>query len=209
MKLKADIGIFIGYSESSRGFCIYNCQTKKIMEMIHVKFDELTAMAFECNNPGLGLNCSNFQDSSGELNEIPLQQDLDNFFGPLYKEYYASRTFDVLDNSAANTLVNEDIRSSSLIIVKDSDAPSQELYNIPDGCEDCIPKWSVERRTFDLRFELIAYSDADLAGCLNDYKSTSGLLQFLGDKLVSWSSNKQDCTAMSTAEAKHKNSFGL
>ncbi|GJX26709.1 hypothetical protein Tco_0233005 [Tanacetum coccineum] len=25
----------------------------------------------------------------------------------------------------------------------------------------------------DSRFELIAYSDADLAGCLNDYKSTS------------------------------------
>ncbi|GJZ52567.1 retrovirus-related pol polyprotein from transposon TNT 1-94 [Tanacetum coccineum] len=26
----------------------------------------------------------------------------------------------------------------------------------------------------DSRFELIAYSDADLAGCLDDYKSTSG-----------------------------------
>ncbi|GKA88132.1 retrovirus-related pol polyprotein from transposon TNT 1-94 [Tanacetum coccineum] len=50
MKPKADIGIFVGYSESSRGFRIYNRQTKKIMETIHVKFDELTAMAFECNN---------------------------------------------------------------------------------------------------------------------------------------------------------------
>ncbi|GKF91730.1 hypothetical protein Tco_0275431, partial [Tanacetum coccineum] len=39
----------------------------------------------------------------------------------------------------------------------------------------------------DSGFELIAYSDADLAGCLDDYKSTSGGLQFLGDKLVSWS----------------------
>ncbi|GJR47147.1 retrovirus-related pol polyprotein from transposon TNT 1-94 [Tanacetum coccineum] len=53
----------------------------------------------------------------------------------------------------------------------------------------------------DSRFEVIAYSDADLAGCLDDYKSTSGGLQFLGDKLVSWSSKKQDCIAMSTAEA--------
>ncbi|GJR30043.1 retrovirus-related pol polyprotein from transposon TNT 1-94 [Tanacetum coccineum] len=50
MKLKADIGIFVGYFESSRGFRIYNCRTKKIMEAIHVKFDELTAMASECNN---------------------------------------------------------------------------------------------------------------------------------------------------------------
>ncbi|GKB90521.1 hypothetical protein Tco_0962793 [Tanacetum coccineum] len=35
----------------------------------------------------------------------------------------------------------------------------------------------------DSGFVLIAYSDADLAGCLDDYKSTSGGLQFLGDKL--------------------------
>ncbi|GJU72744.1 retrovirus-related pol polyprotein from transposon TNT 1-94 [Tanacetum coccineum] len=123
MKLKADIGIFIGYYESSRGFRIYNRQTKKIMEMIHVKFDELTAMAFECNNSGPGLNCSNFQDLSEELNEIPSQQDLDNLFGPLYEEYYAPSTSDVSDNSAANTLDNEDTRSSSSIIVEDSDAP--------------------------------------------------------------------------------------
>ncbi|GJS09874.1 retrovirus-related pol polyprotein from transposon TNT 1-94 [Tanacetum coccineum] len=41
----------------------------------------------------------------------------------------------------------------------------------------------------------------DHAGCKDDCKSTSGGLQFLGGKLVSWSSKKQDCTAMSTAEA--------
>ncbi|GJV37661.1 gag-pol polyprotein [Tanacetum coccineum] len=45
--------------------------------------------------------------------------------------------------------------------------------------------------------------DANLAGCLDDYKSTSGGLQFLGDKLVSWSLKKQDCTAMSTAKAEY------
>ncbi|GJR33757.1 integrase, catalytic region, zinc finger, CCHC-type containing protein [Tanacetum coccineum] len=40
-------------------------------------------------------------------------------------------------------------------------------------------------------------------GCKDDCKSTSGGLQFLGGKLVSWSSKKQDCTAMSTAEAEY------
>ncbi|GJT09465.1 hypothetical protein Tco_0856507 [Tanacetum coccineum] len=34
-------------------------------------------------------------------------------------------------------------------------------------------------------------------------KSTSGGIQFLGDKLVSWMSKKQDCTAMSSAKAKY------
>nr|GEW62273.1 retrovirus-related Pol polyprotein from transposon TNT 1-94 [Tanacetum cinerariifolium] len=55
----------------------------------------------------------------------------------------------------------------------------------------------------DFGFELIAYADADHAGCNDDCKSTSGGIQFLGDKLVSWSSKKQDCTAMSFAEAEY------
>ncbi|GJY91079.1 hypothetical protein Tco_0506275 [Tanacetum coccineum] len=55
----------------------------------------------------------------------------------------------------------------------------------------------------DSGFELIAYSDADHAGCKDDCKSTSGGLQFLGEKLVSWSLKKQDCTMMSTAEAEY------
>ncbi|GKB17053.1 retrovirus-related pol polyprotein from transposon TNT 1-94 [Tanacetum coccineum] len=44
---------------------------------------------------------------------------------------------------------------------------------------------------------------ADHAGCLDTRKSTSGGIQFLGDKLVSWMSKKQDCTAMSSAEAEY------
>ncbi|GJS66258.1 retrovirus-related pol polyprotein from transposon TNT 1-94 [Tanacetum coccineum] len=42
--------------------------------------------------------------------------------------------------------------------------------------------------------------DADHAGCIDTRKSTSGGIQFLGDKLVSWMSKKQNCTAMSSAE---------
>nr|GEZ09778.1 retrovirus-related Pol polyprotein from transposon TNT 1-94 [Tanacetum cinerariifolium] len=53
------------------------------------------------------------------------------------------------------------------------------------------------------RFGLIAFSDADHAGCIDTCKSTPGGIQFLGDKLVSWMSKKQDCTAMSSTEAKY------
>nr|GEW05604.1 hypothetical protein [Tanacetum cinerariifolium] len=53
-------------------------------------------------------------------------------------------------------------------------------------------------------FELTAFSVSDHAGCLNSRKSTSGGIQFLGgDKLVSWSSKKHDCTSMSSAEAEY------
>ncbi|GJR49799.1 putative ribonuclease H-like domain-containing protein [Tanacetum coccineum] len=43
----------------------------------------------------------------------------------------------------------------------------------------------------DYGFELIAYADADHAVCNDDCKSTSGGIQFLEDKLVSWSSKNK------------------
>ncbi|GJY84356.1 retrovirus-related pol polyprotein from transposon TNT 1-94 [Tanacetum coccineum] len=55
----------------------------------------------------------------------------------------------------------------------------------------------------DFGFALIAYADADHAGCNDDCKNTSGGIQFLGDKLVNWSSKKQDCTSMSFAKAEY------
>ncbi|GKC08906.1 retrovirus-related pol polyprotein from transposon TNT 1-94 [Tanacetum coccineum] len=45
--------------------------------------------------------------------------------------------------------------------------------------------------------------DADHASCLDTHKSTSGGIQFLVDKLVSWMSKKQDCIVMSSAEAEY------
>ncbi|GKA75783.1 retrovirus-related pol polyprotein from transposon TNT 1-94 [Tanacetum coccineum] len=47
------------------------------------------------------------------------------------------------------------------------------------------------------------HTNADHAGCVDTHKSTSGGIQFLGDKLVSWMSKKQNCTAMSSAEAEY------
>ncbi|GKD96391.1 hypothetical protein Tco_1380288 [Tanacetum coccineum] len=53
----------------------------------------------------------------------------------------------------------------------------------------------------DSGFELTAFLDADHARCIDTRKITFGGIQFLGDKLVSWMSKKQDCTAMSSAKA--------
>ncbi|KAJ9538591.1 hypothetical protein OSB04_031324 [Centaurea solstitialis] len=52
-------------------------------------------------------------------------------------------------------------------------------------------------------FELVSFSDADHGGCQLDRKSTSGHVQFLGDKLVSWGSKKQHCVSTSTAVAEY------
>ncbi|GKE55393.1 hypothetical protein Tco_1494578 [Tanacetum coccineum] len=55
----------------------------------------------------------------------------------------------------------------------------------------------------DSGFELTAFSDANHARCIDTRKSTSNRIHFLGDKLVSWMSKKQDCTAMSSAQAEY------
>nr|GEV03988.1 hypothetical protein [Tanacetum cinerariifolium] len=52
-------------------------------------------------------------------------------------------------------------------------------------------------------FGLIAFSDADHTGCIYSRKRTSSGIQFLVDKLVSWMSKKQNCTAMSSGEAEY------
>ncbi|KAK8933646.1 hypothetical protein KSP39_PZI015791 [Platanthera zijinensis] len=52
-------------------------------------------------------------------------------------------------------------------------------------------------------FQLTGYSDADFAGCREDRKSTTGTCQFLGGRLISWSSKKQTSVAISTAESEY------
>ncbi|GKF98509.1 hypothetical protein Tco_0297292 [Tanacetum coccineum] len=57
--------------------------------------------------------------------------------------------------------------------------------------------------TKDSGFKLTRFSDADYAGCKDTFKSTSGGTQFLCEKLVSRSSKKQDCSALSTIETEY------
>ena len=49
---------------------------------------------------------------------------------------------------------------------------------------------------------LVAYTDADWAGSIDDRKSTSGETPSLGNCQVSWSSKKQPLVSLSTTEAK-------
>ncbi|GKD30440.1 retrovirus-related pol polyprotein from transposon TNT 1-94 [Tanacetum coccineum] len=53
---KADIGIFIGYAPTKKAFWIYNRCTRRIIETIHVDFDELTVMASEHSSSGPALH---------------------------------------------------------------------------------------------------------------------------------------------------------
>ncbi|GKA56244.1 retrovirus-related pol polyprotein from transposon TNT 1-94, partial [Tanacetum coccineum] len=346
MKPKADIGVFIGYSETSTGFRIYNRHTKMIMETIHVKFDELTAMASEhdCLEPEL--QRFNNQNSSADTMNTPSKEDLDNLFDS------PSTSSIIVDTHEAPPVVTTSDEQTSPISLTEADEFNQEdtadfddsevcMYALtistiepknikeamadhswiesmqdelnqferlqvwelvprPEGKSIIALKWlwknkcdaknimvrnktpglwlkgykqeegidfkesfalvarlevvrifpdpsSVENALYGLmqarsciwydklssfliehgfikpveqtlllatfvcaRFKLVLTVQknsrtvkSDLSGCKDDCKSTSVGLQFLGRKLVSWSSKKQDCTAMSTAEAEY------
>ncbi|GKF36310.1 hypothetical protein Tco_0113068, partial [Tanacetum coccineum] len=94
------------------------------METIHVKFDELTAMASEhdCLEPELQRFKNN--NSSAEIINTPSKENLDNLFGPMYEEYFEKKFSDTPINSDAQpTQIHEDSPSTSLIIVDEHKAP--------------------------------------------------------------------------------------
>ncbi|GKB62368.1 hypothetical protein Tco_0918554 [Tanacetum coccineum] len=55
----------------------------------------------------------------------------------------------------------------------------------------------------DAAMTLTAYADVDHASCQDTRRSTSGSAQFLGEKLVSWSSKKQTSTSILSTEAEY------
>ncbi|GJY26955.1 retrovirus-related pol polyprotein from transposon TNT 1-94 [Tanacetum coccineum] len=92
---KADIGIFIGYAPTKKAFRIYNRHTRRIIETIHVDFDELTAMASEHSSSELALHeMTPATISSGLVSNPPpstpfvppLRTDWDIVFQPMFDE---------------------------------------------------------------------------------------------------------------------------
>ncbi|GKE66967.1 retrovirus-related pol polyprotein from transposon TNT 1-94 [Tanacetum coccineum] len=136
LNAKADIGIFVGYTPAKKAFRIYNRRTWKIMETIHVTFDELTMIASEQLCSGLRLQLMTLATSSSGLvpNPIPQQpcilptrNDWDRLFQPMFDEYFnpPPSTVSLIQVAATPRVV--DIADSHVSTLIDQDAPSTSI----------------------------------------------------------------------------------
>nr|GEX06144.1 retrovirus-related Pol polyprotein from transposon TNT 1-94 [Tanacetum cinerariifolium] len=250
---KANIGIFVGYVPTKKAFRIYNKRTQKIIETIHVTFDELTAVASEQFSSGPGLHfMTPTTSSSGLVSNIVSQQpciplnkdDWDHLFQPMFDKYFtpssinvspvqeaaASRAMD-LANSLVTTSIDLDAhqhknKNNLQTFLKDNPSHVYKLKKALYGLKQEPRTWNdmlliflisqhiskdtpmVEKSKLgeDLQgtpIDATLYHDANYARCQDTRRSTSRSAQFLGDKLVSWSSKKQKCAAISSTEAEY------
>ncbi|GJU39087.1 retrovirus-related pol polyprotein from transposon TNT 1-94 [Tanacetum coccineum] len=136
LNAKADIGIFVGYTPTKKAFKIYNRRTWKIMETIHVMFNELTAMASKQFGTGPGLQVITPVTSSSRLvpNLIPQQpcnppnrDDWDRLFQLMFDEYFNPPTIAVSPVPVAAAPRAVDIADSHVSTSIDQDAPSTSI----------------------------------------------------------------------------------
>ncbi|GKB16572.1 putative ribonuclease H-like domain-containing protein [Tanacetum coccineum] len=130
----ADIGIFVGYAPSWKGYRIYNKRTRRIMEIIHVQFDELSEpMALVQLSTGPApMFLTPGQISSGLVpNPIPASpyapltnKELEILFQPMFDEYLDPPRVEILVPSATTVLVLVISAGSPSSTNIDQDAPS-------------------------------------------------------------------------------------
>nr|GEZ93597.1 copia protein [Tanacetum cinerariifolium] len=142
----------------------------------------------------------------------------------IFLAYAAHKSFTVFQMDVKTVFLNGTLKEDVYVCQPegfiDADHPSHvfKLKKALYGLKQAPRAWYDELSTFLLQNHFFKgttdptlfirrsrrhLSDADYARCKDTFKSTSGGAQFLGEKLVSWSSNKQDCTAMSTTEAEY------
>nr|GEW16705.1 retrovirus-related Pol polyprotein from transposon TNT 1-94 [Tanacetum cinerariifolium] len=242
-----DIGIFVGYAPSKKGYRIYNKRTRKIMETIHVQFDEMTEpmspvqlstspvptflthgqissglvpdpvpaapyvpqlikiFPVSVNSAGTPSSTTINEDapslshspsssafqSSSLLQGVAVESTImeDNPFAPVDNDPFVN-VFASEPHSEASSSGDTDVKTTFL-----NGKLKEEVYvSQPEGFVD------PDHPTHVYRLKKALYGPA---GCQDTRRNTSGSAQFLGDKLVSWSSKKQKSTAMSTTEAEY------
>ncbi|GJZ80900.1 retrovirus-related pol polyprotein from transposon TNT 1-94 [Tanacetum coccineum] len=131
-----DIEIFVGYAPSRKGYRMYNKRTRRIMETIHVQFDELaeqlapvqlsTGPAHTFLTPGQ-INSGLIPNSVLAAPYVPpTNKELEILFQPMFDEYMEPPRVErpVSPAPAVSVLVNLADTPSSTTIDQDAPSPS-------------------------------------------------------------------------------------
>ncbi|GJT27216.1 retrovirus-related pol polyprotein from transposon TNT 1-94 [Tanacetum coccineum] len=163
---KADIGIFIGYAPTKKAFRIYNRRTRRIIETIHVDFDELTAMASEHSSSGPALHeMTPATISSGLVPNPPpstpfvppSRTDWDILFQPMFDELLtpppsvdlpAPKVIALIDEVVAPVPAVSTRSPSSTTVDQDAPSPSNS-QTTPETQPPVIPN-DVEEDNHDI-----------------------------------------------------------
>ncbi|GJR15427.1 putative ribonuclease H-like domain-containing protein [Tanacetum coccineum] len=163
---KADIGIFIGYAPTKKAFQIYNRRTRRIIETIHVDFDELTAMASEHSSSGPALHeMTPATISSGLVPNPPpstpfvppSRTDWDILFQPMFDELLTPPPSVDLPAPEVIALIDEEVAlvhavstgsPSSTTVDQDAPSPSNS-QTTPETQPPVIPN-DVEEDNHDI-----------------------------------------------------------
>nr|GEX60267.1 hypothetical protein [Tanacetum cinerariifolium] len=164
---KADIGIFIGYAPTKKAFRIYNRRTRRIVETIHVDFDELTAMAYEHSSSRPVLNEMTPATISSGLVHIsssltpyvpPSRNDWDLLFQPMFDELLNPPPS--VDHQAAQVIfliaevipqVQADSTGSPSSTTVDQDAPSPSKSHTTIEIQSSVIPQEVEEDNLDIK----------------------------------------------------------
>ncbi|KAJ9541607.1 hypothetical protein OSB04_028113 [Centaurea solstitialis] len=182
MSMMGELTFFLGLQVRQRPDGIFINQAKYVQDLLK-RFD------FGGSNSAATPMPKNFQLSADTSGKPVDQKTYRAIIGSLL--YLTSSRPDIVFSTGVCARFQCDPRDSHLSAVK-------RILRYLKGTPD-FGLWYPK----DSGFELIAYTDSDHAGCKLNRKSTSGACQFLGDKLVSWSSRKQTCVSLSTAEAEY------
>ncbi|GJR93467.1 putative ribonuclease H-like domain-containing protein [Tanacetum coccineum] len=151
---KVDIGIFIGYAPTKKAFRIYNRRTRRIIETIHVNFDELTAMASKHSSSGPELlDMTPVTISSGLVPNPPpstpfvppSRSDWDLLFQPMFDESLNPPPY--VDLQAPEHAVLTGSPSSTTV---DQDAPSPSNSHTTQETQTPIISHDVEEDNHDI-----------------------------------------------------------
>jgi len=142
----------------------------------------------KCKKIDIPMSCSQKIDKDEEGKKVD-QKLYRSMIGSLL--YLTASRPDILFSVCICARFQSDPRESHLIAVK------RIIKYVASSSS--IGLWYPKRGDFNL----LGYSDADLAGCRVDRKSTSGTCQLLGNRTVSWFSRKQSTVALSTTEAEY------